>query len=335
MRIIAILFSFVILLFAQEKLIIMHFEGLNPYYYKHQIVHLTLKSITGENGIFRLNSDQNNTLITTSTDDNITYISHISFQLQNKFPTFFATLQDENSTILDEENITPNSSIETLNPPNNFCGVLANELNISQQVLSPYDDKNNIIYWTISSQNGNLNDFNITSLKEAKLYFVEKNNTYEKYSYSALVPKNKREFDIAYFNLKDNTYKNIKFDVKLRNESVSTQTDIKPINKTNLQLINVALIVILLIYLVLFIYKRKISYIILIILIGLSLWFLNKPKQTIILTQGTKIQILPFKNSTVFMVIGIDTKVTVLNKKDGYLKIKFNNHIGWVKDNNE
>jgi hypothetical protein len=63
-----------------------------------------------------------------------------------------------------------------------------------------------------------------------------------------------------------------------------------------------------------------------------SLIFFNLPKKEITLKSGKQIHILPFKQSTVFMTTEIPTKVTVLNRKGGYIKIEINNKIGWVKD---
>jgi hypothetical protein len=44
------------------------------------------------------------------------------------------------------------------------------------------------------------------------------------------------------------------------------------------------------------------------------------------------VHILPFKNSTVFLVVQSPKKVKVINKRDGYKEILFNNKIGWIKD---
>jgi hypothetical protein len=63
-----------------------------------------------------------------------------------------------------------------------------------------------------------------------------------------------------------------------------------------------------------------------------SLVFLNWPKQEIFLKKGEKVHILPFKNSTVFLVVKTQTKVKVINKVDGYKEILFQNKVGWVKD---
>ena len=58
------------------------------------------------------------------------------------------------------------------------------------------------------------------------------------------------------------------------------------------------------------------------------------PKGNVILKKGTKVQILPTKNSTVFYIVKKETNAKILNKKGNYIKIKINNKIGWINENN-
>jgi len=315
-------------LFANERLLITKFEDVKPYYYNHQIVNLKLKIISATDGNLKVFDDYNNSYPVI--DNNESYISNISFELNNSFPIFHVVLSD-NGVILNQVDITLDAKVRNLYPPKNFCGVLADDLNISDKILTNYDDKNNIVYWTINSKNGNLNDFSL-HFKDEKLYSIDNNNTEISYSYSALVPVNHTDFSFSYFNLKQEKYKNINFSIKLKNETVSTQTDIKPMSKNNIYIINILLGVFVLLWIVLFIYRRGWIYIILLLItIGVIVFF-NLPKKEIILHQNTKIHILPFEKSTIFVVVGNDTKVKVLLTKDGWSKIEFNNYIGWVKN---
>jgi len=315
-------------LFANEKLIIAKFQNLQPYYYQNQIVNLKLKIISAKNGEIKVIDDQNRSYEVQANGND--YLSNIIFQLKDKFPLFSVSLND-NGVILDELNITIKSKIRKLYPPKDFCGVLADKLEISETILASYDNKNNIVYWTITAKNGNLSDFNL-SYNQQKLYFLDSNDTYSSYSYSALVPLNQKDFKFSYFNLPTQQYKTIKFHINLQNETVSTQTDIKPMAKSNLYLINLLLVIILVLWIVLYIYRRKIIYIILLLIVVAILVVLNLPKKEIYLQKGREVKVLPFKNSTTFMILQKDVKVKVLLEKNGYKKIEINKHIGWVKD---
>jgi len=321
-----ILLFFATFLFANEKLLIAKFSDLKPYYYNHQIVKLHLNIISAKDGKIELFDDYNRSYDVR--DDN-GYFANISFKLEDKFPKFTLRVSEENKT-LDELNITIKSEVKKLYPPKEFCGVLADNIQIKDKILANYDDNSNIVYWSVISD-GNTEDFRL-NLNNEKLYFLDKNDSYSSYSYSAIVPLDKKNFKFSYFNLQNEKYEPISFSIELKNETISTQTDIKPMTKNNIFLINILLVSIIILWIVLFIYKRKIIYIILIMISIASLVFFNIPKKEVILKEGTQIHVLPFKQSTVFLVLGIDTKVKILEEKNGYKKVEFNKYIGWVKD---
>ncbi len=319
---------FFIFTFADEHLILSKFQDLQKFYYNHQIVNLKLKTISAKNGDIVVSSDYP-IVVHTSTDDNITYLSNISFELNNTSPEFNVSLEN-NGIKLDQINLNLNPEIRNLTPPQNFCGVLAKEINVTNPILSDYNSSKNILYFDISFKDANINDFTFNTKIDFTL--KDKNGSNSIYSYSAIVPNNKNSFVITYFNILKNRYENIPINVKLNDEKVSTQVDLNPVNKTRIYIINIILGTLILLWLLLYYYKRKIIYIILIILAIIPIIFLNWPKQEIILEKGEKVHILPFRNSTVFMVLTTPTKVKVINKKNGYKEILFNNKIGWVKD---
>jgi len=319
---------FIVFAFADEHLILSKFQNLQEFYYNNQIVHLKLKTISAQNGDILISSNYP-IEVNTSTDDNITYFSNISFELNNTFPEFNVSLKN-NGIKLDEISININSKIRNLTPPNNFCGILAKDVNITNPILSDYNSDKNILYFDVSFKDANVKDFIFD--KKVDFTLKDKNGSNSIYSYSALVPKNQNIFIINYFNIANNKYEKIPLNVKLNDEKVSTQVDLNPVNKTRIYIINAILGALILLWLLLYYYRKKTIYIILIILAISCLIFLNWPKPEIILEKGKQIHILPFNNSTVFLVIGIPTKVKVLDEKNGYKEILFNNKIGWVKN---
>jgi hypothetical protein len=120
---------FFIFTFADEHLILSKFKNIQKFYYNHQIVHLKLKTISAQSGDIVISSNYP-IEVNTSTDDNITYFSNISFELNNTFPIFNVSLEN-NGIKFDEISININSDIRNLTPPKNFCGILAKELNLS------------------------------------------------------------------------------------------------------------------------------------------------------------------------------------------------------------
>jgi len=313
---------------ANEHLILSNFQNIKEFYYNHQIVHLQLKTISAKSGNIVIKSNYP-IEVNTSSDDNITYLSNISFELNDTFPEFNVSLENDGIK-LDEINIKVDSTIRNLTPPTNFCGVLAKDITISNPVLTDYNKNNNILYFDISFKDANVKDFKFN--KKIDFSLKDRNGTDSLYSYSALVLKNKNSFIINYFNIVTNKYEKIPINVKLNDEKVSTQIDLNPVNKTKIYIINGVLVALILLWLLLYYYKRSLIYMVLILMTILSLMFLNWPKPEIILQKGEKVHILPFNHSTVFVIINTPTKAKVLNKANGYKEVEFNNKIGWVKN---
>jgi len=329
MRIVLLLFLFFSFLISNEKLIISKFENLKPYYYENQIVNLKLRTIVAERGSLEVRDDLNISTIVTNKNGN-DYITDITFKLNKKFPKFYITLS-RNDIVLDKYTLKIKSKIRNLYPPKNFCFVLANNLQLKDMVLSIYDDKYNILYFTIFATNANAEDFSL-GYKDEKLYLISKIDDVDVYSYSAIIPKNKYNFNFLYFNLREEMYKKISFQAKLKDERVSTQTDIKPLDTSHIILRDIIGVFFIIIFFTIYLYRKRIIYIIFIIIIFGYLLYINVPQADVHLKKGDIIKLLPFKNSTNLAVVVADENVKVLKDKDGWKKIEYKNQIGWVKD---
>ena len=329
MRIVLLLFLFFSFLISNEKLIISKFENLKPYYYENQIVNLRLRTIVAEKGSVDIKDNLDMSTITTTKNGN-EYITNISFKLEKKFPKFYITLS-RGDEILDKYTLKIKSKIRHLYPPKNFCNVLASNIEIKDMVLSIYDDKYNIIYFTIFATNANAEDFSL-GYKDEKLYLISQIDNVDVYSYSAIIPKNKYKFDFLYFNVREEMYKKISFTAKLKDERVSTQTDIKPLDTSHLILRDIIGVFFIILFFIIYLYRRRIIYLIFIFIVFGYLLYINVPKADVKLHKGEVIKLLPFKNSTNLAVVLVDESVKVLKDKDGWKKIEYKNQIGWVKD---
>jgi hypothetical protein len=98
--------------------------------------------------------------------------------------------------------------------------------------------------------------------------------------------------------------------------------------------VGVAAIFFILIYL----FKRKLLYLLIAIVFALVFFYFAKPNDSLIIHKGTNIYILPTNNSTVFHVTQRKQLVEILNKQYNYYKIlfKFENQttktVGWIKE---
>ncbi len=88
------------------------------------------------------------------------------------------------------------------------------------------------------------------------------------------------------------------------------------------------------IFLGLFIWKRKkIFLIISIILLIISIIYLL-PNEKAVVRKDTNVYILPTKNSTIFFRVENNQNVEILDRKNGFIKVLGldNEFIGWIKE---
>jgi hypothetical protein len=214
-----------------------------------------------------------------------------------------------------------------------FCGVIATDFSILSHHEKAYDKKNSIVLLEINASNSNLEDMHIPyAIREALDKFEENLETQSIY-YVAIVPNYLKEFKFKYFNKRDNKFKRVSFPIVLADQTLSTQTDLNPKKSRYFIYKIVILFSIAFIFLLLYFrYKNRI-FIFLSLLIVIWTVYTKLITKTVILTKGTKITILPTKNSTIFFKSDRDIRAKVLLKKRGYYKVLLpNSKIGWVSE---
>ena len=213
-----------------------------------------------------------------------------------------------------------------------FCGVLAKNIDIISHSQKVYDDKSNIVLVELNATDSNLDDFKIPyAIKSGVDEFSDSGESQKVFGY-AIVDKNLEIFKFKYFNTKTNHYELKSFDIVLKDQSLSTQTDLNPAKNKFALYESIAMGIVGAIFLLLFIKNRStFSLIIAILLLGYTI-YKNFPLKSVVLKKGIGIKILPTKNSTIFYTLPHDTKAKVAYERKGYYKVILpNNKIGWVK----
>jgi len=223
-----------------------------------------------------------------------------------------------------------------LKPPKDFCGVLANDLNVTDIQGVQYDREQNLIVLNIESSLSNLEDFHLNFVNKEG---IEELNTssFPKYTmtYFAIVPKDMKNFHFSYFNTQKNDFEKFSKILEIKDESVSTQTDINPSENSHKIIKFTILISLATLFLILAIYKRSFFYLFFGLLIGIYIVYISIPLKEICVKQNSQIRLLPTKNSTIFYKTQYNFKTKKLNSVNGYIKIRLpNGKIGWVKDEN-
>jgi len=90
-----------------------------------------------------------------------------------------------------------------------------------------------------------------------------------------------------------------------------------------------------LVFLYLFIRRKRVIYLIFLILLSVYYFIDTNPLNSIKISANTKVQILPTENSTVFYVTPRVLYVQKVMTREKYIKIILSNgKIGWVKEKN-
>lgn len=221
-----------------------------------------------------------------------------------------------------------------------FVNVIAKKLKIITHKTKQYTNNKLLTILEIKANQGNLEDFYLKDFKEQGISSLDEEDSQQSAIYYAIIPLHTKKIIFDYYNSESNSFVKIVSDVVLKNELVSTQTDLNP-NNSNILLykkIFVGFLVIL--FFIMYLIRKRFVYLLLTLFFLIIFIVYNLPNEMVKIKQGSNIYILPTNKSTVFYKIDKVQKVEVLNEKDNFLKIFFKKSnenketIGWIKENN-
>jgi hypothetical protein len=312
-----LLFILFIIIWAND--LIITYPNLKKSYYKNQIINLKIKILNPKNKDLNFSLNHGEINITKQP-----YIYILNLKFKNDLNNFLTLIsQDFNKTIY-LNSLFKTKTVETIP---NFCNVLAENLKIYNPISTLSNNKI-LLSFTIKTKNANLKDFKINN--DENLTIINKNEAI----YYTYLPKNTKKFTFYYFNTIEENYKKISIPIILKEETISTQTDINPEEKDFFTPLNILILITIAFFIIIFLIYKKILILIIPIILSTYLIINHLPKGEKILIKNSPVRILPTKNSTIFYKPIVDTKVKILNKTKHYTKIKINKKIGWVKNEN-
>ena len=300
--------------------LIITYPNLKKEYYKNQIINLSIKIITPKE--VNITAFTNVKSEINITNNKFTHIIHLSYKDQNNSKLFIV-----GNEIYKEIDLKKLYKIKDLPKIENFCKVLADKLEVTNIIASKFNSKHNLLSFSIKGENANLKDFSI-GLKDENLSLTSSNEA----TFLGLVNKNKTKLNFYYFNLLNETFNKVTIPINLKEETISTQTNINPTENTLFTPINLLTLAIIAFLIITFLIYQKIWLIFPSLILTTILIYNNLPKGEIYLPYNTKVYILPTKNSTLFYITPIAQKARILKTLKNYTKIEINNKIGWVKN---
>ncbi|MDO7253851.1 SH3 domain-containing protein [Helicobacter cappadocius] len=212
-----------------------------------------------------------------------------------------------------------------------YAGVVADKFNIARYRTKTYDNLNNILVFEIEAENSNLEDLKIPNISKQGFESGNFDTDNSEGIYYCILPKNIQDISFEYFSLQEDRFKSIKMAINPVDDMVSTQDDVKPKNNFLLFSNIFTMIILILLLIGYFVFKRKKIFLVVFgILLIYLLWNVFYTKQVVLLS-GAKIRILPTYNSTILEIPTKNEQVEIIDRHQKYYKIKTDDEkTGWV-----
>ncbi|WP_456485397.1 hypothetical protein [Hydrogenimonas sp.] len=324
-----------------ENLIYLAFENLPKKLYIGQIFPVTIKvtSLMRRNPYqITLHDGENVELIKEPEEIAPRPIAHLTYYFKAlgpviRIPDFIVSYEDDpwKTYTLPGEKL----SAVRLNPPKDFCQVLAHNLELENFQASAFKQKNNILALQLKISYGNFDDFHLNGAIRQGIdsYSGDINDT--TLFYYAVFPSDVEQIRFSYFNLESNRYKTFEIPIIVKRSSVSTQSDLDPQESEFTKFKIAATIFFIALWLLLWIKRKRWTYLVLVILASAYLLTYLMPLKKVCIEEESALYLLPTPQSTPFMRLSSPIMGQEMNRKGGYTKVRLpNNTIGWVKNEN-
>ena len=252
----------------------------------------------------------------------------------------YARLPDITASLIADE-VYPSTTIKgtklnviTLNPKHNFSHILANNFELLEYKTTSFDNTHNIVIFVAHGQNSDLHDLHF-DYNVYKQGIESINDSYEdaKVTYFVVINKQLENFRFTYFNLLKNKFTTVIIPIVVDDDSVTTQSDLKPTDQSHeLIKVYIASAIALLAFFIILWRKKYIYAIFIIVPLG-YIAYIIVPDKNICIQEGANIYLLPVSNGTIFEVTQTQLHLTKEGSVKDFIKVKLqNNKIGWVKN---
>ncbi len=250
-----------------------------------------------------------------------------------------ARLPDVNASLISQEEYEPTLisgqklNVITLNPKKNFSNIIANSFAISQYKTTSYDKTHNIIVFVAKATNSDLKVMHFQNIEKQGIESISDSYLNSEITYFLVIDKKIENFSFSYFNLLKNNFSQVTIPIIVDDDSVSTQSDLKPKDQSKERLKmavagGVAFFIFLLI-----LWRRKFIYLIFLLIPLIYIIYLAIPEQEICIKKGTQIHLLPVDNGTIFETTDVKYKLLKEGSVQNFVKVKLlNDKIGWVRN---
>lgn len=221
----------------------------------------------------------------------------------------------------------------TLNPKNDFSNIIAESFEILEYKTTNFDHDHNIMIFVAKAKRCNIAAFHLNDVHKQGVESITESFFDSKITYYAVINKDVENFSFSYFNIKNNKFQLINIPIIVNDDSVTTQSDLKPKDQSKEQLKIMIAAGVALLALLFVLWRKKYFYLIFVIIPLAYIAYIAIPSKEVCIKQGSNIQLLPVHNGTIFET----TEAQISLPKEGsikeFTKVKLqNDKIGWVKN---
>lgn len=227
----------------------------------------------------------------------------------------------------------PKLNVITLNPKNNFSNIIANSFSLNEYKTTTYDDNHNIIVFMATAKNCDIKSMKFKNVFKQGIESIQEGYLESKITYYIVINKEIKNFTFSYFNLTTNRYNLVNIPIIVNDDSVTTQSDLKPKDQSRERLKMYIAAGVALFGFVFILWRKKYIYLVFIIIPLAYIGYIAMPSKILCIKQGAKIHLLPVHNGTIFQTTQETIHLQKEGSIEGFVKVKLqNDKIGWVSD---
>ncbi len=221
----------------------------------------------------------------------------------------------------------------TLNPPADYANVLAEQFEITDYKTTRYNRSSNIVVFSAAAKRCDIETLKLGKVEKQGIESVQPSPDMSQITYYAIIPSKYENFRFSYFNLKTERFKEVLIPIIVEDDSVSTQSDLKPTEHKHTRIKIAVAAVVGALALILFIFRRKYLYLVFVALPALYIAYAAVPIEYACIKSGSPIYLLPMENGTTFEMTEKRMLMEVQGHVDGFTKVKLeNSKIGWIRN---
>lgn len=331
---------------SKIKILYMHYEEVPTRIIKGEIFSIVIRILSTESDFYELNYDFSNAVGLKSLnklpfrEEKGKFYYDTFYFLANstgaRLPDFKASITSFDGTehrpsILEGKKL----NIVALNPRKNFSNIVANAFVLDEYKTTSYDSNHNIVVFVATAYNSNISSFSLKNVYKQGIESYTNDILESKITYFAVIEKEIENFNFTYFNLVDNKFESVNIPIIVNDDSVTTQTDLKPKDQSKEKLKMLIALSATLIMFIIIVWSKKYIYSIVLIFPIAYTMYTYVPSTEICIKPNSNIYLLPVKNGTIFETTQGVTYLMEEGNIKGHTKVKLpNNKIGWVKHEN-